>query len=117
MSVVMVIPNVNEYTCKARVPVDGAGKIAPGQKVLIKLKAYPYHEFGVVVGQVTSISDVPLDNYYAMEIKLPNGLITNKKREIPAYSLAEGQGEVLTNNRSILERIFDRIVTITKYNS
>ncbi|HEU5292940.1 MAG TPA: HlyD family efflux transporter periplasmic adaptor subunit [Cyclobacteriaceae bacterium] len=116
-AVVMIVPNSKRYECKASVPKEGANKIAGGQKVLIKLTAYPYQEFGVIIGRVENISDVPVDGYYSVKIKLSNGIVTTKGREVPAASLLSGDGEVLTNDRSVFERIFDRIFSLGRHNS
>lgn len=114
--VAVITPDSNEYICKSKIPIKGAGKIKAGQKVIIKLAAYPFNEYGILSGKVEKISEIPLDNFYSMDVSLTNGLMTNGKISIPPNSLLEGQVEVLTNNKNILQRIFDRLLTINKYN-
>ena len=115
-AIILIVPLAKEYLCKAVAPVLGAGKISNGQKVLIKLSAYPYQEFGIIMGEIKSISEVALDDNYSIEIKLTNGLTTTKKKQIPSYSLLNGTGEVLTQNKSILERIFEKLIAFNQYN-
>jgi multidrug resistance efflux pump len=66
--ILMVVPPVQQYVVKASLPIDGAGKVKADQKVLIKLSAYPYNEFGMLQGKVKHISTVALDTSFALEM-------------------------------------------------
>lgn len=115
--VVVIVPPVQSYIAKSSLPLDGAGKVRAGQKVLIKLSAYPFQEFGMIEGRVRSVSSVPLDTAYSMEINLSNGLTTTLHKQIVAQPQLAGTAEVLTNNKSILKRLFEKIwVSNTAYN-
>lgn len=107
--ILIVVPPIQDYIAKAMLPVRGAGKVKIGQRVYIKLAAYPYQEFGVIKGTVAQISPVPLDTIYSMEISLDNKLRTNIDKEIPAQAQLTGTAEVLTNNKSIFKRLFENI--------
>jgi len=67
---------------KITLPMQGAGKVKPGQKVNIKLTNYPYLEYGMVRGVVTRLSGVPNQNNYLVEVSLPSGLKTNYKKQL-----------------------------------
>ena len=105
-AVLMIVPPVQHYVAKATLPVFGAGKVKKGQKVLIKLSAYPFREFGMIRGNISNVSAVALDTAYAMDIQLANGLFTTAHRQIPSQPQLPGIAEVLTNDMSILERLF-----------
>lgn len=105
-AVLMIVPPVQRYVAKATLPVFGAGKVKKGQKVLIKLSAYPFREFGMIRGNISNVSAVALDTAYAMDIQLANGLLTTARRQIPSQPQLPGIAEVLTNDMSILERLF-----------
>jgi len=105
-AVLMIVPPVQHYVAKATLPVFGAGKVKKGQKVLIKLSAYPFREFGMLRGNISNVSAVALDTAYAMDIQLANGLLTTARRQIPSQPQLPGIAEVLTNDMSILERLF-----------
>ncbi|SEN24810.1 Multidrug resistance efflux pump [Chitinophaga rupis] len=105
-AVLMIVPPVQHYVAKATLPVFGAGKVKKGQKVLIKLSAYPFREFGMIRGNISNVSAVALDTAYAMDIQLANGLLTTAQRQIPSQPQLPGIAEVLTNDMSILERLF-----------
>ena len=113
-AILMIVPPVEKYIAKASLPLSGAGKVKAGQKVLIKLAAYPFDEFGMVAAQVAGISDVPLDTAYSLEIFLPKGLITTANKKIPAQPHLTGVAEIITDDKSIIERLFEKIWTQNK---
>lgn len=104
-----VVPEDNgELFAKAMLPTDGAGKVAAGQRVHIRFSNYPDTEFGVVEGTVRNISLVPLRvedvSHYVVEIELPDGLKTTYGKELPFVPEMEGQADIVTEDRSLLER-------------
>ena len=80
-----------------------------GQKVNIYLKNYPYQEFGVLPGRVRSISLVPQDNRYAIEITLPAGLMTSYRKQLDFRQEMQGSAEIVTEDLRLLERIFYQV--------
>lgn len=108
-AVLMIVPPVQNYVAKASLPVDRAGKVKAGQKVLIRLSSYPFEEFGMIEGRVKNISAVALDTAYSMEITLANRLTTTTNKQIPSQPQLSGMAEVLTDNKNILERLFEKI--------
>ncbi len=99
---------------KIILPVQGAGKVKPGQKVNIKLANYPYTEFGMVEGKVVSVSLVPADNNYSVEVALPNGLQTNYGKTLPFSNEMTGTAEIVTEDMRLLERFFNPIKAVLK---
>lgn len=95
---------------QARIPIDGAGKIKSGQKVIIRLTAYPSQEFGVLEGRVGHISDIAVDDRYYADIQLDNGLVSDSKKQIPAQPELKGTGEILSSDRTVLQRILQKTV-------
>ena len=108
-AVLMIVPPVQYYVAKASLPIDGAGKVKVGQKVLIRLSSYPFEEFGMIQGKVANISAVALDTAYSMEIILANGLTTTTNKKIPSQAQLPGVAEILTDDKNILERLFEKI--------
>jgi multidrug efflux pump subunit AcrA (membrane-fusion protein) len=108
-ALLVIVPPLQDYVASATLPLYGAGKVKRGQKVIIKLSAYPYQEFGTLEGKIETISSIALDTAYSVEIKLINGLTTTRKKIIPAQAQLTGMAEVLTNDKNILERLFENI--------
>ena len=101
---------------KATVPIAGAGKVEVGQRVNIKLDNYPYMEYGLLEGRITNISMVPVSNekggYYTAEIELINNLVTNYKKELPFNQEMQGNAEIITKDRRLIERLVEPLVSI-----
>lgn len=82
-----------------------AGKIAVGQKVLIRLSNYPDEEFGFITGEVANISTLPdKDGNYRVDILLPKNLTTSYGRNLPIQRELQGTGEIVTANYRLIER-------------
>lgn len=107
--VVTVLPQEKgEIIGKAVLSVGGIGKIREHQKVIIRFDNYPYMEFGTLSGEVTSISLVPVEGTYAAEIRLDSGrLVTNYGVELDFQQNMQGMAEIITEERTLLERITD----------
>ena len=79
---------------KAMLPLARSGKVRTGQKVNIRLQNFPENEYGILRGTVSNISLVPIQTgemvYYAVEVDLPNQLITTYKKELPALPNMQG---------------------------
>ena len=65
-------------------------------------------------GIVNSISLVPTDNNYLVEITLPNGLKTNYKKTLPVTHEMKATAEIVTENLSLLERFLMPVKKIFK---
>jgi multidrug resistance efflux pump len=112
-----VVPdNEQEIIGKATLPLAGAGKVEVDQTVNIKLDNYPYMEFGLIEGTIKNISMVPVASesggYYTAEIELKNGLVTNYKKELPFNQEMQGNAEIITKDRRLIERLVEPLVSI-----
>ncbi|MDR1887598.1 MAG: HlyD family efflux transporter periplasmic adaptor subunit [Prevotellaceae bacterium] len=91
---------------KALLPVPRSGKVKVGQRVNIKFAGYPENEFGTVRGEIGSISLVPSENNYTLEIILPNGLVTTYRKELPFSQEMQAAADIVTDDLRLLERLF-----------
>lgn len=55
-SVFTIVPEAKKVLGQMVLPAQGSGKIKIGQEVIVKLDNYPYSEYGLITGQVKSIS-------------------------------------------------------------
>ena len=65
-----------------RLSQDEVAEVAGGDKVNIELNKYPTHSYGVLPGKIASISFVPYNKSYAVEVAFPEGLTTTNHKEI-----------------------------------
>ncbi|MCB0844462.1 MAG: HlyD family efflux transporter periplasmic adaptor subunit [Bacteroidetes bacterium] len=121
--VLSVIPTNNVNTKQIQVLVNnyGLGKIDIGDKVIIKVDGYPYKEFGTLTSKVQSISALPeitKNNngeflyLYTINIALPDTIITNHQQEIPYRPNSSVTAEIITKDKSILERLFETFLSL-----
>lgn len=84
----------------------GLGKVKQGQRVIIKIESYPAAEFGFITGIVDYISDIPnRRDSFIVKVDLPGGLRTNFGQEMYFRNSLSGSGEIVTNDRRLLQRI------------
>jgi multidrug resistance efflux pump len=91
---------------KLTMPLVSSGKVEPGQDVYIRLDNYPYQEYGLLRGQVRSMSLIPRDDHYAIEVALPQALRTSFGRQLDFRQEMQGRAEIVTEDLRLLERIF-----------
>ncbi|WP_424002747.1 HlyD family secretion protein [Maribacter sp. IgM3_T14_3] len=95
-------------------PVENSGKVKVGNKVVLKLDAYPYHEYGTIEGNIKRISEIPVENAYSIVINLPNGLQTNYEKKILFKQRLSATADIVTKEQSVLQRIFYQFENIFK---
>lgn len=106
-----VIPNnIEKIIGKASLPIIRSGKVKIGQVVNIQFDNFPDQEYGIVKGIVKSISLVPIKENesisYTVEIELPNRLKTTYKKELPYLPEMRGNIDIITDDITLLERLF-----------
>lgn len=113
---ILPVDNAN-LVGKLLIPAQNAGKVSAGQKVLIKLDNYPYQEYGMVIGEVTNFSLSP-DNEgnYTVYITFPRGTKTSYNKTLKFSQELVGNAEIITENLSIAERMFNKLRGTLSYN-
>jgi multidrug efflux pump subunit AcrA (membrane-fusion protein) len=97
----------NQYLSRIKAPIQNSGKIKPGQKVNIKLFNYPETEYGMLSGEVKSMSAIPNeDGFYLVLVSLKSPLTTSYNIEIPFKNEMTGTAEIVTDDLRLLERFF-----------
>jgi HlyD family secretion protein len=103
---------------KAMLPIARSGKVKAGQKVNIRLQNFPENEYGILRGIVNKISLVPVQTgetaCYAVEVGLPDKLVTVYKKELPYLPNMQGQADIITEDISLLERLVLPVKKILK---
>ncbi|QNR86781.1 HlyD family efflux transporter periplasmic adaptor subunit [Pedobacter riviphilus] len=112
-----IVPEKNRILGQMTLPATGAGKVSTGQEVIIKLEDYPYTEYGSIKGLVSSVSmttnsittkEGTLETYL-VNIDLPDQLKTNYGSRLNFKFEIKGTGDIITDKRRLLERLFDNL--------
>ncbi|MEO0775829.1 MAG: HlyD family efflux transporter periplasmic adaptor subunit [Bacteroidota bacterium] len=104
----------NVIQCKGFLPFVGSGKVAEGMTANLRFAAFPFQEFGAVRSRVRSIADVPQNEGYLIELELPQPLVTTYDKAIPFRQEMQGVAMIVTEDRRISDRIFDKILSALK---
>ena len=112
-----VVPKTNYVSGQMVVSDFGIGNVKIGQKVVIKLNNFPSQQYGDIEGKVSKLSIIGND------IKTANGVEKNylisltieNKNKIPLVDGLRGEGEILTNNKRLYQRVFERLNDIFNY--
>lgn len=104
---------------RTTLPTSNFGKVVIGQKVIIKMDAYPYKEYGILTAKVDAISSIPIQDqeghtYYEIMIYIPENLSTDFRNTIPYHPLMPCTVEIITKDMSLLQRIIFRLTSINK---
>jgi HlyD family secretion protein len=108
-SLFYVQPTNTAYFVEMLVPQYNFGKVKQGQDVLLKFQAYPYEQYGAVVGKIASINTAATDSGYLAKVLLPNGLRTNYKKVLQYRNGLFAQADIITENMRLLERFYYNI--------
>lgn len=95
-----------------KMPIQKSGLVKEGQRVKIYLESYPSHTFGIVLGEVESISLIPKGDFYRVKIKLTNGLNTNYNKKIHFQQELKGKAEIVTDNVRLFERLLYPVIDV-----
>lgn len=101
-----VNPGNEQFFGDMAIPQNNIGKVKVGQKVLIKLRGYPYEEFGIIKGDVKYISDLPYkDSVFMSRVDFKMKNTSDLKKPIHLKQGMMADAEIVTQDASILQRI------------
>ena len=101
-----IVPANGKTIAKAELSLAGSGKVRIGQSANIMLYNYPFEQFGMLMASVKSISLMPSNDKYKVTLELPHGMTSTYQKELPFRQQLKGQIEIITEDLSVLERIF-----------
>ncbi|GAA4102859.1 HlyD family secretion protein [Mucilaginibacter panaciglaebae] len=107
-------PGHEDFFGEMNIPQDNMGKIKEGQKVQIKLKSYPYEEYGMLTGRITYIADVPYkDSVFMSTVHFNSTRFTGLKQAKLKNGMT-ANAEIITEDASLLSRITRNITKMLK---
>lgn len=110
-----IVPKEGEsWMGRALLPLQRSGKVKVGQRVIVRFTNFPDQEFGIVNGRLSSVSLVPSEDNYMIEIVFPDGLITNYGKSLPVFYEMKATAEIVTEDSRLIERFFQPLKKILK---
>ena len=107
-------PGGETWIGRALLPIQRSGKVKAGQRVIVRFTNFPDQEFGVVNGRLSSVSLVPSEDNYMVEIAFPNGLTTNYRKNLPVSYEMKATAEIVTDDVRLIERFFQPLKKVLK---
>lgn len=99
-------PANTQYYAEINLPQVNFGRIEVGQSVQLRFAAYPYGEFGFVIGKLDYITDFATDSGFLAHIKLPDGLQTNLKKTLKYHDGMKATALIITKEMRLLQRFY-----------
>ncbi|EGJ34825.1 MULTISPECIES: HlyD family efflux transporter periplasmic adaptor subunit [Moorena] len=114
-----VAPQDAPLVLSASLPNQEAGFIKEGMPVQIKLDAYPYQEYGIIKGKVTSLSadaktDQQLGSVYEVEVSLNRDYVTEDDQMIRFKPGQTAKADIIIRRRRIVDFLLDPIRQLQK---
>ena len=108
-----VNPNNDQYYGELLLPQVVSAKVKNGQKVLIKVRSYPYQDYGYLNGKIDYISDIPMqDSVFFAKVSL---IRSDTDSLIILKPGIFGDAEIITEDKSIFNRIWDNLTKNLKF--
>lgn len=115
-----IIPHSDKekyFLCE--IPIFSAGKLEVDQKAIIKLDAFPPKEYGLLICKVDNISRIPAHDkdgnaFYKVKIPIEDTTYTDTGSLIPYKPNMTAQVEIITEDKTILQRIFNQFLSLIK---
>ncbi|WP_113653412.1 HlyD family secretion protein [Pedobacter namyangjuensis] len=108
----IVNPGNTNFFGEVAIPQYNMGKVSVGQKTLIKMRSFPFEEFGAINGKVSFITDVALkDSVFIAKIDFGKFENKNNSTPITLKNGMIGDAEIITRESSLLQRL---VYNITK---
>ena len=100
---------------KATLPATNAGKIQSGMRAIIRLDGLPAQEYGALEAEVAHLALLPQKDEYLLDLNISDArLTTTYGKQIAFRQEMTGQVRIITEERRVVERIFDRLNDLLK---
>ncbi len=89
------------------IPAANLVHVKQGQSVKIKLSGFPPARYGVLEGRVKSVSAIPEEEGYLVEIDLASGMTSTHKENLRFIQEMDGVAEIVIEERKFINRFQD----------
>lgn len=108
--VFVINPGNTDFFGEVQIPQYNMGKIYKGARTLIKMRSYPYEQYGMIRGKLTYISDVAYrDSVFIAKVSFEQFEIKDAKHKIILKNGMLADAEIVTEESSLLQRFFRNI--------
>ena len=99
-------PGDEQFFGEMAITQNNMGKVKEGQQVLVKLKSYPFEEYGMIRGKIRYISDIPYkDSVFISKVDFKIRNTSDQKKPIHLKQGMMADAEIITQDATILQRL------------
>ena len=106
----IVNPGNASFFGEIQIPQYNMGKIREGELALVKLRSFPFEQYGMIRGRLSYISDVAYrDSIFIAKVSFETFENKDSKRKIVLKNGMQADVEIITEESSLLQRFFRNI--------
>ncbi|MBC6109557.1 HlyD family efflux transporter periplasmic adaptor subunit [Pedobacter fastidiosus] len=106
-------PGNTDFFGEIQIPQYNMGKIRKGSVTLVKMRSFPFEQFGMIRGKLTYISEVAYhDSVFIAKVSFVQFENKDREHKIILKNGMQGDAEIITEESSLLQRFFRNITKI-----
>ncbi|WP_158275304.1 HlyD family secretion protein [Pedobacter sp. HMWF019] len=103
--VFVVNPANSDFFGEVQIPQYNMGKVKAGQRALIKMRSYPFEQYGLIRGEISYMSDVAFkDSVFIAKISFDQFENKDPNHKIILKNGMQADAEIITQESSLLQR-------------
>lgn len=110
-----IVPEVRHHRVVSFIDSRDMRKVRLNQRALFSLDRYPVFEYGHLEGTVSYVSSIAQNGLRKIYVDLPRDLVTTQNRQVTYVQDAPGKLVLITEERQLIERFFDRFISALSY--
>jgi multidrug resistance efflux pump len=115
--VFMINPDNTDFFGEVYIPQYNMGKVKTGQRTLIKMRSFPFEQYGLIRGKVNYISDVAFkDSVFIAKISFEKFENKDPDHKIVLKNGMQADAEIITEESSLLQRFMRNITKMLNSN-
>jgi len=113
----MINPANTDFFGEVYIPQYNMGKVRTGQRTLVKMRSFPFEQYGLIRGKVNYISDVAFkDSVFIAKIGFERFENKDPEHKIVLKNGMQADAEIITEESSLLQRFLRNITKMLNSN-
>ncbi|NES04055.1 MAG: HlyD family efflux transporter periplasmic adaptor subunit [Okeania sp. SIO2F4] len=120
-AIAQIVPSNTPLVFKGRVTAADIARVKVGQPVQLRISAYPFPDYGILKGTVSSISpdaiapEVLQEAYYEVTIKPERPYLVKGERKYPIQPGMEGRADIISSQETVLTFALRKVRLLTDF--
>ena len=113
----IINPGNSSFFGEVQIPQYNMGKVSLGQRTLVKMRSFPFEEYGVINGKISYLTDVALrDSVFIAKIEFTKFEQKDSEHPIVLKPGMIADAEIITRESSLLQRFLRNITKMLNRN-